>query len=406
MVLVFVLPFVALLTSKWLLSVSLILLIPLALLVLFQQKGKEGNWKKVVGDRLQFYLKYPPFWGFSLLFLVILFSGLLLGTSGYWEDRLRIKLPMLIAPFLFAMLPPLPKKHYKIWAISIVLIAAISLCVVLGNYFLSYTEIQENISKGGSIPTPISHIRYSIFIAFGMVLSIWLGLDKEKFLGRNSNFLELFIAFLLFIGLHILSVRSGLLAAYVGLAVCLIHWTVSSKKWLLGLGLLLVISISPYLAYQNISSFKSKIDYSLHDFKMYKSDNGSSYSDSDRFQSMQVGWDLFKSNPIFGTGIGNFKSAVKLKYEEEFPGQKAIMPHNQFLSIMAAMGIVGFIVSLTGLLFPLFYRKQFAHLPMLSFYLMMLSSMLVENTLESSVGMALFLLPILIMSNFLIGQKA
>ncbi len=406
MVLVFVFSFIALLTSKWLLSVSLILLIPLAILVIFQQQHKEYSWKKVVGDRLRFFLSFPPYWGFSLIFFVILFSGILFGTSEYWEDRLRIKLPMLIAPLLFAILPPLPKKYYKTWAIAVVSIAAISLCLILANYILDYDVIKQSISKGGNIPTPISHIRYSVFVAFGMVLSIWLAIDQDSFLGKSFRIPGIILALLLFIGLHILSVRSGLIAAYIGIAVCMGHWTIKNKKWLFGICLFLVLSVSPYLAYQNIDSFKSKIDYSLHDFKMYKSRNGQSYSDGDRLLSMKIGWSLFKANPIMGTGIGNFSEEVKGEYEKNYAEQQPKMPHNQFLSIMASTGLVGLGISLFGLFLPLFYRRQYTHLPMLSFYLMMISSMLVENTIETSVGLTLFLLPILIMSNYLIGQKS
>jgi len=404
MVLVFIFSFVALLASKYLLSISLILLIPLALLSVYQQSFEEG-WKKVGGDRLRFYRNFPPYWGFSLLFLVILFSGVIFGTSGYWEDRLRIRLPMLLAPFLFAFLPPLSKKHYKSWGVAVILIATISLALVLGNYAMDYDAIQNSISKGGSIPTPIAHIRYSVFIALAMVLSIWIAMDKDPFLGKNWKVLGILIASLLFIGLHILSVRSGLMAAYIGIATSLLHWTIANKKWVFGLSMAVFLGLTPIVAYHNIDSFKSKIDYSFHDFKMYQKGQGNAYSDGDRLESIAVGWKLFMANPIFGTGIGNFRAAVKDEYQKISKDRLHKMPHNQFVSILGSTGIVGFGIAMIGLLLPLFYRKHWKHLPLLSFYLIMLSSMLVENTLETSIGMALFILPILIMTNYLIGQK-
>jgi len=404
MVLVFVFSFVTLLSSKWLLSISLILLIPLAVLSVYQQSDDVG-WKKIAGDRFQFYRSFPPYWGFSILFFVIFLSGVFFGFSEYLADRLRIKLPMLLAPFLFAFLSPLSKKYYKAWALSMILIATISLGIVLGNYLFSYDDIQLLISRGGSIPTPISHIRYSVFIAFAMVLAIWFALDDEAFLGKNWKVTCIVFSLLLFIGLHILSVRSGLVAAYIGLIVSLLHWMFSRKRWFLGLGLILFLGLTPFVAYKNIDSFKSKIDYSLHDYNMYRLGEGDSYSDGSRLQSMQVGWELFKSNPIFGIGVGNFRKEVIFEYKKYYAGQAPKMPHNQFLSIMASTGIVGLMFSLIALLFPLFYRRQYRHLPMLSFYLMILSSMLVENTIETSVGLTLFLLPVLIMTNYLIGQR-
>lgn len=405
-VFIFSLAFFSLLYSKWLLSVSQFSILGLALIniILLLTHPKASN--KLADSFSRFYKKHPPYWALSLVFLVVLFSGIL-GISDYWFSRLRIKLPFILVPLAFAFLSPLSKKYYRSWIYIFIAITCTSLIMVLGNYLFHFEEIQQLISRGGSIPTPVAHIRYSLFIAFAMIMSFWLFLDSSVPKKYKEDWLGLLVGILLFIGLHFLSVRSGLLSAYIGIFACLIYWVVTQKKWLVGILIFAIVLIAPFIAYKNVPSFQSKVSYTLHDLGMYKKGEGNAYSDSDRLSSFRVGWELFKAHPILGTGVGNFKEAVKEEYAKHYPdntGSK--MPHNQFLSILASTGIIGLLISLFGMLAPLVYNKNYRYLPLTCFYLMIFSSMMVENTLETSVGLALFMLPILIMNNFLLGQKS
>ena len=405
-VFVFGLSFFALLYSKWLLSLSLFLLIPLALINILQSQRGDESFSQAAKKYLSIYLNYPPYWTLGIIFIVVFLSGLLLGGSDYWLSRMRIKLPLLIAPILFAFIAPLSLKYYRRWIYLMLLLALASLALILIQYGINYTEIQDRISKGGTIATPISHIRYSIFLAFSMALGLWLFIDKKVF-HRRIRLLGLTCGLLLFIGLHILSVRTGLIAAYLAVFLSLTYWIIKEKKWTLGFVLMALVAVGPWLAYKNIPSFKSKVDYTLYDLSMYQKGEGAHYSDGERIYSLKAGWEIFKRQPLFGTGIGNFKATIDDYYaKNNDKGLTPKMPHNQFLSIMASTGIIGLLISLIGILTPLFYKKNYRHLPLLVFYLILLTSMLVENTLETSVGLALFLLPILIMNNYLIGAKS
>jgi len=382
-VFLFTLSFVGLIYSKWFLSICLLSLIPLALLRITWSPKFRIGFRKNIGNYFQVYRSHPPYWALGLIVVTVLLSGLLFGGSEYWASRIRIKAPLLVAPLLIAFVPPLSKKQLHIWMIGIISIGIISLIGILGNYMLHYELIQEGLSKGQPIPTPISHIRYSLFIVLCLILSIWLSFEGKK----SDKKTWIFAASGLFftICLHILSVRSGLLATYAVLFFSLIYIVIKGKN----------------------PSLQAKISYMQYDLKQYISGEGNNYSDSDRLTSFAVGWSIFKENKWLGAGVSNFREVVKEKYIEQYPNQaQHKLPHSQYISLLASVGIFGFLLSMIGFLLPLFYRQQFYFFPLAAFYLAIATSMLTENTWESTVGLNLFLLPTLVLLNYLSGQKS
>jgi len=158
----------------------------------------------------------------------------------------------------------------------------------------------------------------------------------------------------------------------------------------------------PLIAYKTIPSFKAKIDYSLYDRWVRKHNiSQSDYSDGGRFISIKVGMDIGNDNPVFGVGAGNLRQEVKNRYAQMYPESTEVkMPHNQFVSIYASMGIVGLGLFLFAFFFPLFYKKGYRHTLFLSFHIIVLLSFLVENTIENSIGIAFYLFFLLLNLNY------
>lgn len=82
-----------------------------------------------------------------------------------------------------------------------------------------------------------------------------------------------------------------------------------------------------------------------------------------RMAVWRCGWELFLSNPVKGTDIGDKKDALMEKYREKkfrFALETGKNVHSNYVDILYSMGIVGFGLFLTGwILLPLVYAKQY-----------------------------------------------
>ena len=155
----------ALISSPFLLSVSMF---ALAILSVFELRFEGRLQVRVRQDFLQFPKRLrqsPDLAVISLFFWLVLFSGLGSADMDYYLVRLRLKVPFLVFPIVFLSLPPLKSKEY-LGIFYFLVVALCVTCIGIGvNYLLHFEEINELIKKGQPIPVPRNHIRFSLLLA-------------------------------------------------------------------------------------------------------------------------------------------------------------------------------------------------------------------------------------------------
>lgn len=140
-------------------------------------------------------------------------------------------------------------------------------------------------------------------------------------------------------------------------------------------------------------SFKKRIYKLLWEYGMYKrGETAFGHTLIQRIELWKTAWQIFEENPIFGVGTGDIPSAFKQKFiENNSPllGSK-LRSHNEYLSTMASLGIVGLIVFLFSIFYPPTYLKVW-NFPLLFLLLSFICiSMLWEDTIETQVGVTIF----------------
>ena len=179
-----------------------------------------------------------------------------------------------------------------------------------------------------------------------------------------------------------------------------------TKKYWLGLAVGLGLAALPVLAWFAIPSFQTKIRYAVYDRYMYNKGKGGLYADSGRIVSLNVGWDIFKANPVLGVGAGNLDREVKKGFAEKYPEYvEPLMPHNQFLFVMAGTGVIGLLIFLYAVFLPFFFQKNFSYPPLLCFYAIFLFTFMIEHTIENAIGVGTFVFFLVLMLSMLNREK-
>lgn len=384
---------VALIYSPFLLSLSMIGLLVTSLFNLKAGSKVSLGFNSILKQGFQNLVTHKNFSVITLFFFLVLFSGVLTEDSDYWLERLRLKLPFLFLPFAFVNLPAFSRREYQ-GLFYFLLMVLFFTCIGIGvNYGLHFEAINESILHGKPIPTPRHHIRFSLLLALGIIGGIFL--IKEQVYCKRKWEKQVIIGMnlFLFVFIHILSVRSGLMVLYASFFFLTMHYIYRSRRYLIGLGFMAILILLPVLAYQFVPSFTNKVNYALWDLRMYQSnaEKRQNYSDTARMTSLNIGLQIGQAHPIFGIGAGNLKREVTRIYNAEYPDiQKQIMPHNQFVSVYAGMGLVGLILFTGTFFFPLFYKKAHQDAFFVAFYIIIFLSFMVENTIESSMGIGFY----------------
>lgn len=357
------------------------------------------------------FLRQPAYLAVTLFFWVVFLSGWQTIDYDYWGERLRLKVPFLVLPFILYQLretlgehlsragnyggtgsyPVTWEQFYQRIFYFLLLLLTVT-CIGIGiNYLLHFEEINLAIKQGRAIPTPRNHIRFSLILAIGIIGGGYLYFEKYTCRYAWERRFILGCTIFLFLFIHVLSVRSGLLALYVALFALLIRFILLEKKYLLGIAGIGILATLPVVAYYTVPSFQKKISYAVWDLQMYREGKGANYSDAGRLISLQIGWELVQRDPLVGVGAGNLRQAVKEIYRTQFPNlQEPKMPHNQWLSVLAGTGIIGLLIFMIAFFLPLFYRRNYYDPLFLGFYAIIFTSLLMENTLENAIGIGLY----------------
>lgn len=375
---------VGMVLSPVLLSISIIVTGVVA--VLGFDRGLNPVWRTYFPG----FVRSSLFWGLAGLYLYLIFLAPQTFDWGYYLERLRVKLPLLILPIAWVGIPfwyesrPDGSEMRKGRPLLLGFVTAV-LVGVLIYYTLHFKEINGMIYRGQAMPVPRgNHIRFSLLVAVASVT----GLDAW-FRYRSRALLWLGIA--LFVGLHILAVRSGLAVAYVGWLLVAGGWSLRQRRYRLLLGGTIGMLLLPVAAYLVLPSFTTKMNYMRYELlHRDPAQDDLEYSDEGRWTSIRIGWDVWTHHALLGVGPGNLRAVMDREYAERFPDTPAKRPHNQFVTALAGGGVVGFLLTVGCLVAIGFGAGRWRDPLFLAVWTMFVLSCLVENTLESSVGVSMF----------------
>jgi O-antigen ligase len=347
------------------------------------------SWQKTFtlksSDTILFFL--------APILLIYLIGGIWTENYMYWQDRVQVKLPLLFVPLGAWAIKDIIHKR----TIDLLILIFISLCTATAlasfiYYLLHFKEITESYKHAKTIPSIIEHIRYSLLLSIAVFASVQAYLKSSLLITKTQKNLVAAMGIFIFIFIHVLSIRSGLLALYATGFVWLIVYVFQSgqKKWLFVLpaGFCFLV-----LMYFFVPSLNNKVNYMVRDISQFVTGKSvNNYSDGNRLLSMKIGVEVGLEHPIAGVGSGDVQNEMNEVYKNEYPDidkRNWLIPHNQFVYVFTALGIIGVLVFIICLAYPFFNQDVLNDVFCLAVLISSYTSFLSESTLELQQGIVL-----------------
>lgn len=253
--------------------------------------------------------------------------------SSFWVyEKINIEMLIVIAMATIATISlPYYITSYK----DIIVIAKIILIstIILAAYIVSVIGL-ENISLERLNIDVINSNRFGIYLAYASGFCLYLA-DKE-----DKRFLLPLIPFFLLI--IISGSKSGILLFIIIIGI---YYVVNQKiSFITIIKSLIIISITLFVIMwilKNVSWAYEILGERLFDFFNVLFNSATSVtgrSTTMREDMIEIGWNYFKKNPLWGYGLDNFKYIYgSLRGEITYA-------HNTYIEVLVDTGIIGFIL--------------------------------------------------------------
>lgn len=343
---------------------------------------------------------------FPLTFLITIPSVLYSDNFNYLTERWQILVPYLVLPLAFGVIPFITKDQYRFcYWFYILLTSGVAAHAMV--YYLNHPEeVNQLYLESKVMPTFVSHHpTLSMMVVLAFFLSYFLLTEAKGW----QKILLMVLGSFLFIFLHVFSVRSGLLALYLVLGVEILRIMLVKKKWKHALGAALTALVVGGITLYFSPTVRNKIINTTQDIEVVKSNaSANNQSLASRVISYKNAIEIAENSSwIFGCGLGDVFDLNEKIFEEKYPDvTKRIMPHNQFLFYLAAIGILGLILFLWFFYKPLFFFGGWNNPVLFYQYLILTVSFQFEAPLENQLGVAFSLIFLLLPMHEALAKKS
>jgi O-antigen ligase len=325
--------------------------------------------------------------------------GLLLLSSFYtsewavWRHEVFRSLTWLAVPLAFTLAVPLTgRQRWLVGVLFVVIGTAVGLAT-MGKYLLDPRAANEAIHIGHNVQaiTRVFHIYFGVMLALA---SFWgLLLRQSPLAGTVARGGLLLAAIGAATALHILAYRTGLLVFYAGL-LAYIGRTLLRRNFALGLGLLVLLALGPWVAYHTLDSVRERTIATRYDVQQFTEGRDlNDFSVSRRLTAIEAATLVIRQHWLLGVGQADTHAALMAQYSwNDFGLRPAnrVDVHNQYLETLLGGGLVGLALWLAVLFWPL--TKAWARRdPYLCFFIFMQATlMLGADILSLQTGLNLF----------------
>jgi O-antigen ligase len=369
-------------------SLPFAILTPLFIALMLLNWLVEGDFKNKFQNIFQnkFALLFIAFY---LLHLIgLLYTQNL--DSGLFD--VQVKLSLIIFPLIVASKKPdqdLLGNTIKAFVIGAIA-SALIMYFVAGYYFIFYSAHRFFYMEFAIFMHP-SYL--SMYINFAIAWLLFNVAKKTLPKPLFSLTLDLVVvAFLSFTNV-LLSSKLGMITMFLLYFGFLIYFIICRKKYLIGISAILVIVVSIYLVLRFVPEINGRISRAITAVSSSTTNQTDAESTAVRLLVWKAANQVISENPIFGTGTGDAKDELMKEYEKRgMTGalEHKLNSHNEYYQVFLALGLVGFLLLLSNLFFPLFFAIKTSNIVYLLFLLIIIINFFTESMFETQAGVIFY----------------
>ena len=292
----------------------------------------------------------------AALVVFLLVSSLYTSEWATWRHELYRSLTWLGVPLAFTLAVPLTRwQRLAVGSLFVLGTAAVGLATV-GQYLLNPIAANEAIRIGQNLQaiTRIFHIPFGVMLASAFFWGLLLRRNGLASRALRGALLAAAVASAL--TLHILAYRTGLLVLYAGL-LGYAGWLLARRHRALGLGLVLLVGVAPWVAYHSLESVRQRWGTTIWDVEQYTQRSDiNDYSLARRLAAIETARTVISQHWLLGVGPADTHAAMMAQYQWRDFGLKPanrVEVHNQYLEALMGGGVAGLGLLLALLFWPL-----------------------------------------------------
>jgi len=352
----------------------------------------QGDFRQRLKKLKLNYLAYLFMFYYVLHLIGMLYTDNI--SAGSFD--LETKLSILIMPVLFATSKPMPREQINRVFQLFVIGNLVAVIFCLANAFYMYGA-SEDIGDFfyGSLSLFYHASYFAMYLSLSIAILVIYLIENRTLFPKYGNFISMALAILFAGFIILLSAKSGVITLLVIIGILAVYYTIGKKNYLKGTVIILVtvtgvaslIMVSPVV--------QQRIDGMI---MIWNTDTDSLNKESiesntaRRFVWQAVA-EVIEDNWLIGTGTGDVKDVLVKKYESKgFVGiqQERLNAHNQFLQSFAALGLLGVIVLILCIVWPMWIGIKNKHYLVSLFLLIILINALTESILEVQAGIIFY----------------
>lgn len=207
------------------------------------------------------------------------------------------------------------------------------------------------------LPFRMWHTSFAILLTEGLLFFVFIRWEN------TLSAVSYGIVFFVFMILHLIGARIGLIMAYSASLIFAINYRLKNKislKYLIAF-VFIMVAISS-ISYKTVRPLNERINQTIDEFSSLSFSNPNVFASNFgyRIGTMQIGFTMLNENKLFGVGFAKDGPAYRKKFIETFGNDLdfIIIPHNQFLKMFVALGIPFGILFFCFFYLPLLYNTS------------------------------------------------
>ena len=346
---------------------------------------------KINNLKISFYFKV-----FVSIYFIHLLGFFYTSNFKYAFTDIEIKLPLIIFPIIIFGKGYIEEKLKKNILFSFVLGCFVSSII---SFFYAYKKYLITKDVSSFLYEGLMYIMHSSYFSMYLTFSIFIILfhlmkknDDDKYKLINLGYFFMIIFFI--VTIVFLSSRAGLIALILSIFI-FIFYLIKLKKYFTSFLILFFYIGSIFLMFNLVPKTVVR-------FKSLNSDR-ISYGESPkkidinskdlRLVILETSIKLFFERPFFGVGTGDIKDVLVKSYKKDnfIAGfQQKLNCHNQFFQFLIAFGIVGFLVIIFSLYYPVLISIKQGNYIYVYLVILISFNCLFESMLETKAGVEFF----------------